>query len=227
MEEYIINTQQLIAANAKGDLLEPESYQTIAGLIPTIKAAINDYNDEEQVAAVQNLLQPLESIFIQNLWTYEYLDKAVRLPDEVYWHKLLYFYIEAENLGTDNKRRDQLLRSLFVERQKMKAKKKRKLMMYTTDRQHFSQLPESFTIYRGQDLFFELGWSWTLAPQVAKFFASRFNQSEYEEPVILEAMVSKKDVIAFSNIRDEFEVIIDPLSITKYTASDLEVYKTA
>ncbi|CAH7423413.1 hypothetical protein VCHA53O466_50421 [Vibrio chagasii] len=80
--------------------------------------------------------------------------------------------------------------------------------MSAGDKSFFESLPQEFTVFRGasRDVN-EHGMSFTIDPNTALWFANRFSP---DEPVILECLISKDDVIVYSNERGEFEIIVDP-----------------
>lgn len=66
------------------------------------------------------------------------------------------------------------------------------------------ELPDGeFMIYRGGS---KLGFSWTLDPDKAKWFASRWNQNL----PLWQASVTREDVIGYNDSRGEKEVIVNP-----------------
>jgi len=82
----------------------------------------------------------------------------------------------------------------------------------------FKELPEKITIYRGillkenSDFDIDVGVSWTTDSKIAKMFAYRFLRLG-GEACILKAEARKKDVLFYSDEREEREIIIDPINL--------------
>ena len=79
---------------------------------------------------------------------------------------------------------------------------------------YLENLPQEITIYRGMTLY-ELnsgnfGVSWSLKEKVARFFAMTYSRNlatNHLKKCIHKITIPKKDVIAFFNGREEFEII--------------------
>ena len=76
----------------------------------------------------------------------------------------------------------------------------------------YNALPnETITVYRGYTYpEAKRGWSWSFSPAVARRFALAFASISPHEPKIIEAQVSKRDVLAFFDGRNEREAVIEP-----------------
>ena len=82
---------------------------------------------------------------------------------------------------------------------------KSEYLMENRDYEFFKQLPDKVHIYRGVNpKGIENGFSWTLSQNIAHKFANRFGK----EGIILEKDISKSEILAYFNNRDEREVIV-------------------
>lgn len=82
------------------------------------------------------------------------------------------------------------------------------IMMSPAERECLNSLPEEFPIFRGCYNFNRKGISWSLDQEVARRFPymHRFHRPG-RTPLLIEAAVQKRDVIAFKMDRDEAEVV--------------------
>ena len=86
--------------------------------------------------------------------------------------------------------------------------------MRTEDIRYYEKLPDEVMIYRGTSLdefkgsVFDVGQSWTLNKEVARFFAYDYYNTS-ENRCILKATINKNNIFAFVNDREEKECIID------------------
>lgn len=79
------------------------------------------------------------------------------------------------------------------------------------EQKKFNALPDKVIIYRGvNNPKYKYGFSWTLDKRIAYWFANRY---ENKESYVYECTVDKKDLICYFEIRNEKEVIIDPLTL--------------
>jgi len=130
-------------------------------------------------------------------------DFAEFMDDKTYWDVVANIWTDSENLWQN----EDEWRDLW------QADREGRLeyAMDDDDKLVYSNLPETITVYRGciqgenED-----GMSWTTAFQVAEFFAKRFAEIREGDPIILCGEVSKEDVLAYSQGRNEFEVIVLP-----------------
>lgn len=74
-------------------------------------------------------------------------------------------------------------------------------LMSEDDLKAYNNLAGEFVIYRGATS--KRGISWTLSKDIAEWFAKRFNRNGK----VFERIVSKDDIICYSNIRSEHEII--------------------
>lgn len=74
------------------------------------------------------------------------------------------------------------------------------------DKKIIEELPSEFIVYRGlMDKASKNGLSWTLSKETAIWFATRFNK----RGKVYQAIVNKKDILAYISERNEEEIIID------------------
>ncbi len=84
-------------------------------------------------------------------------------------------------------------------------------LMSKGEQKKFNALPDKVIIYRGvNNPKYKYGFSWTLDKRIAYWFANRY---ENKESYVYECTVDKKDLICYFEIRNEKEVIIDPLTL--------------
>lgn len=136
-----------------------------------------------------------------------------RLNDESYWRILSATWIDTENYFQFKDVWHSLLSS---------NRPKREAMMDEDDRKVYDALPDVFTIYRGREPgdplsrlgkrdIKKFGMSWTLKLEVAQFFAKRFQRYPTNRgitPLIYEAKVERKNIIAYLGGRNEAEVLV-------------------
>lgn len=96
-------------------------------------------------------------------------------------------------------------------------------LMSKREQKKFNALPEKVTIYRGvNNPEYKYGFSWTLDKRMAYWFANRY---ESKECYVYECIVDKKDLICYFEIRNEKEVLIDPLVLKNYAIKDIIIDK--
>lgn len=79
----------------------------------------------------------------------------------------------------------------------------------------YNSLEDSFTIYRGVAVGRNPnGLSWTKNKNTATWFAHRFDNHSDSKGYVQSAIVSKTDVLAYFNSRNEDELVIDVFAIT-------------
>lgn len=87
-------------------------------------------------------------------------------------------------------------------------------LMNKGEQKKFNALPEEVTIYRGVSKpECKYGFSWTIDKRIALWFS---NRCENQESYVYKCIVNKKDIICYFEIRNEKEVIVDPLALEKY-----------
>lgn len=124
------------------------------------------------------------------------------LSGEEYWSTLKDIFIDSENISQNYDDWDELLNC---------ERSGKEYFMDDDDRKSFDALPDKLTIYRGfKDKNSENGFSWTLNLKKAIWFADRFND---DGSYVAKATVSKKDIIGYTDSRNEDEVIVVPEKI--------------
>lgn len=123
-------------------------------------------------------------------------DEMARLmTDAEYWELLADVWIDQENPED------------FTEEWRARFRRPRRhasRLMTRDERKMFSRLPDELTIYRAAIGSEDLGLSWTLSPQVAKKFATRFGGDHR----ILRARIKKAHVRAYWTRRSEEEILV-------------------
>jgi len=121
------------------------------------------------------------------------------IDDGVYWHLLRGIWIDTELPSA--------IISTWIDLF-FADKSFKELFMTEEDRKVYESLPEKVNIYRGyRDPDFEKGISYTLDLEVASFFAKRYVKEDGSLSGISHKEVSKKDIFAYTNARNEKEII--------------------
>ena len=121
-----------------------------------------------------------------------------QLSDEEYWIILGEVYTRSENAWQHWRKLKRLLTA---------DRKQRELLMNGKDRNYLAKLPSTLTIHRGIQHGNAAGWSWTLDPKKARWFARRFGDGK---PTVATGTVKKRDVIAYFSFLREREIVVDP-----------------
>jgi hypothetical protein len=86
----------------------------------------------------------------------------------------------------------------------------RKAVMSFEDRLKFNKLPKEIVIWRGvNDPEAIPGFSWSLKPKIAAFFARRFSDAT-REPLLVQGVLKKQHVVAYFGDRNEEEIVTLP-----------------
>lgn len=156
---------------------------------------------EEKIAEMDNLFfvyhiirAPYKLTFIKHVLPYlSQYDLSLLLADA---------WVNTENPNGDINCSLRTIKSWFKKCQK-------NVLMCREDFEIYNTLPDEFELYRGVAVGRNpKGLSWTRNLKRAEWFANRFN-SEDEVGCILKATVRKEDVLAYFNIRNEEEVVVD------------------
>lgn len=89
------------------------------------------------------------------------------------------------------------------------------------DKLTLDSLSETFTVYRGVQIGENpVGFSWSLKKETAEWFAKRFDN---EDAQLCEMVISKKDVVLYTDERGESEIVLLPSKIDseKITISEI------
>jgi hypothetical protein len=125
-------------------------------------------------------------------------------PTEYGWC-LLYSYTNARSRVPDKK----LALRLFEE----KPGPPGPILLEETDRIAFAKLPQEITLYRGYKRGSNrMGLSWSISKERAIWFAQWFASQEWL-PRLVTGRCWKTDVLAYTNCRQEDEIIINPRKI--------------
>jgi hypothetical protein len=120
---------------------------------------------------------------------------------EEYWELLGDILTDTENM---HQWQDDLY--CAVEPENSDRREARYNIMSKSELWALSQLQDQVVVYRGCTEDNECGWCWSVRREIARGFATRFDQDGY----IIKATVRKRDIIAYFDRRNEFEVFIDP-----------------
>lgn len=119
-------------------------------------------------------------------------NKIKRLSKK-YWKILSFLWTDSENIFQNKELWDDLL----------KDKTNSNFFMSKKDLNFFNSLENEFIVYRGYT-HWENGYSYSLDKERAVWFANRFGQNGK----VKEMLVKKEDVFAYTNSREENEIII-------------------
>jgi len=135
-----------------------------------------------------------------------------KMDDETYWQILAEVYTDSENLRQNQGSIRQLLTA---------KRPQREAMMHDEEKAIVQGLPDSVTVYRGYGFTNSKGWSWTLEKEKAVWFAERF-ACLGGVPRVATGKVSKKDIIAYFDGREEKEIVCDPKTILEIVTERLD-----
>ena len=118
------------------------------------------------------------------------------LEDKEYWELVADVWVDSENIWQNLN----IWKRLLTQRTESKD-----LFMDEDDKKSFDELPDKFIVYRGyiegQN---KKGFSYTTDENKAKWFAKRYGKNGK----VTSRFVSKSEVFAFTNRRNENEIII-------------------
>jgi hypothetical protein len=134
------------------------------------------------------------------------------LSNKEYWSTLKSIFVDSENIYQNFNDWE----NLFYSERDCKE-----YFMSEDNKLAFDELPEELIIYRGfvnDDG--ENSFSWSLDIEKAIWFANRFSKGE--EYYVAKATVNKKDIIGYTNDRNEEEIVVLPehLNILKVVNSN-------
>ena len=121
--------------------------------------------------------------------------------DKEYWENLKYVYILQDYKQIPY----ELFKSLFDSQRSQKD-----FLMDSDERSFLENLPEQIKIYRGgakKEVKKGYGISWTLNKEIAQQFVNRKKHLVKDEMTILQLEISKSEVVAYFNVRNEEEII--------------------
>jgi hypothetical protein len=117
----------------------------------------------------------------------------IKKMSKKYWRILSSLWTGSENIFQNKELWDELL----------KDKTNSHYFMSKKDLEFYNSLENEFIVYRGYTLW-ENGYSYTIDKDRAIWFANRFGQNG----IVKERLVKKEEVFAFTNSREEKEIII-------------------
>jgi hypothetical protein len=128
------------------------------------------------------------------LKAFSHIMHEIGKPEE-YWPLLSNIWIDSENIWEEQKLWKVVLLYTMGDRN---------LFMTKEERSFLKKLPEKVTVYRGHKKNNKTGLSWTLSREKALWFANRLNG----EGFVAHKTVSKSEIFAYLNRRDEDEVLL-------------------
>ena len=128
------------------------------------------------------------------------LEIADDMGDTEYWRLVRNVWLTSENIWEWG---DDIEALLLSDRPCQYA------LMEPEDRELWDSLDDEFEVHRGHQSHNEYGWSWTLLPEKAIWFARRYAT----EGFISTAIVQKVDIVAVFVGMGENEVVIDPSKV--------------
>lgn len=145
---------------------------------------------------------------------------APSMDSRSYWYCLAYVWMEIENHHQLHK---VIPRAWF---QSGHGEPIMDALMTPDELRVFNALPnEPITVYRGYTYpEAKRGWSWSFSPAVAWRFARAFASISPHEPKVIEAQVSKRDILAFFDGRNEREAVIEPSKPTRLKTPAINDY---
>lgn len=124
------------------------------------------------------------------------------LSKEDYGQLLIYCYTQVEFIADNINYTKKEIIEWFNAAEKQYLMDEEEMALYES-------LPESVTIYRGcRDEAYKYEFSWTLDKKRAIWFAKRYST---ETQILLETKINKSDILCYTDMRNEKEVIINPM----------------
>ncbi|MCA0363610.1 MAG: hypothetical protein LCH67_06175 [Bacteroidetes bacterium] len=134
-----------------------------------------------------------------------FIDMIPKLKGKNYWFALRESYEMSDNLF----KYSDIIKKCFL-----KSEPERESLMFPEELDYLKSLPDKIIIYRGMTelelISKKFGCSWTLKKEVADFFAHTYQRNfdtKHLKKTVHKMTIYKKDVIAFFNGRNEFEII--------------------
>lgn len=107
------------------------------------------------------------------------------------------------------------IKGLLKSKKDIEYEQIRYYMMNESELAYYEELPERVTVYRGMTLdeynSGDFGVSWSLKEEIAKYFAfdyPRNYSTNHLKKMVHSIEVSKENILALLNERDEFEVLV-------------------
>lgn len=138
------------------------------------------------------------------------IDAWIDLPgnpsDRDYWECFRFVLVGIENIH----------KSFWSMMMESPRPGKDKWLMNKADRAFLASLPDEVTVYRGCSVNKANSLSWTTDPELARWFANRFNfKSDYfdKDCCVVTGTIRKADIFAVILERDEITLICDPAKV--------------
>lgn len=172
-----------------GDLdLMPNSYYNTQ--LIRKKQKLKEFEKNNEFESYLFLIEkPFRVLFFSELVRQNKIKKL----SKIYWRILSSLWTGSENIFQHKELWKELL----------KEKTNSHYFMNKKDLEFYNSLENEFMVYRGYNQW-EDGYSYTIDKDIAIWFAERFGQNG----IIKERLVKKEDVFAFTNSREEKEIII-------------------
>lgn len=199
MLNAMINSQYLARQSAVADFL----FQVGAGYVQEPEA----WAYHLDMYATPHRLRILEAM-------------APSMDSRSYWWCLAYVWMETEN---HHQLQKVIPRAWF---QSGHGEPILTALMTPDELRVYNALPdEPITVYRGYTYpEAKRGWSWSFSPAVARRFALAFASISPHEPKIIEGQVTKRDIMAFFDGRNEREAVIEPSKPTRLKTLTISDY---
>ena len=128
-----------------------------------------------------------------------FMDVKDEMTDSEYWSSLADVWVDSENIWQNQD----------IWKSVLSSKRPNRINMMNKDEQkEFASLPNELTIYRGYIKGKNKnGLSWTTDKDKAEWFSTRL-AGRGDNPVVQQATVNKKDVVAYFSRRGESEVVV-------------------
>ncbi len=127
-----------------------------------------------------------------------FIEVKDKLSDEQYWSLALSVWTNSENIWQNKK----IWKALLTDKKRISTKT---LFMSYDNLKEFNDLPKIIKVYRGyHEGINKEGYSYTLDEEIAK----RFTKGHNKIGKVLSLTVSKDKVFAYTNERNESEIII-------------------
>lgn len=177
------------------------------------KKRINILEDEVEFAELRKGIE-------ENIWkmnTVYGIISMIRTPYRLTFLKFIKKYLSLDDfseslgwiyVGSENPNNDKNVSIPTLVRWFKQAKKES--LMNEEELKGYNSLLDRFTLYRGVAVGRKWnGISWTIDLDTAKWFANRFNEGK-QKGYVLQAEISKKDVLAYFSRRNEKEIVCKP-----------------
>lgn len=183
---------------------------------PRTRSMVNILEDKEGLSDILDYYSNriIKAGDISNIYT------LIRDSYKLTFFKFISNYLSAKDYAeyladawtiSENPNQDVNVSLSQAERLFKKANKK--YLMTAKEYKIYSDLPDTFTVYRGVAVRRNpKGMSWTRNKSTAAWFSSRFDTDE-ERGYIQSATAHKKDVLAYFNSRNEDEIVISTNSL--------------